>query len=75
MKKQNRFYGSFMISIGSFVIGTMLVFNHYALNIPDFLYGLCYGIGIAIELIGIYTLSHDVSKLKNSKIKIFKKIF
>ena len=75
MKKQNRFYGSFMISIGSFVIGTMLIFNHYALNIPDLLYGLGYGIGFAIELIGIYTMSHDVSKLKSSKFKFFKKIF
>ncbi|MFL2105923.1 hypothetical protein [Desemzia sp. FAM 23991] len=75
MKKLNKLYGSIMISIGSFVIGTMLIFNHYALNIPDFLYGLCYGIGFAIELMGIYTLSHDVSKLKKLKINFFKKTF
>ena len=75
MEKPNKLYGSIMMSIGSVLIGTMLIFNHYALNIPDFLYGLCYGVGFAIELIGIYTLSHDFSKLKKFKIKFFKKTF
>ena len=74
MKKSNRFYGSLMVSIGGFVIGIMLIFNYFVLNIPDFVYGLCYGIGFAIELIGIYTMSHDISKLKYSKAKFLKSV-
>ena len=70
MKKPNKF-----LSIGLAIIAVMLLLKHFSIQLPDFIEGLGYGIGIAFELIGIYSINHDIHKLKNYKINLLKKCF
>ncbi|NRD77842.1 hypothetical protein HPT25_10520 [Bacillus sp. BRMEA1] len=70
MKGLNNFY-----RIGVLIVAIMLLLHLFSIHLPDFIEGLCIGIGIALELIGIYTMKHDISKLRNFKMKIVKKVF
>ena len=75
VKSSNKSYGMFIVSIGLFVIGTMMILKHFSTNLPDFIYGLIYGIGFAFELIGIFAMTQNVSKLRNIKMKLLTKVF
>ena len=70
MKCSNKF-----LKIGLVIITIMLILHIHLINLPDFFEGLGYGIGIALELIGIYSMNHDVSKLRNFKKEVLKKMF
>lgn len=67
MFKQNK-----LLSLGLFIIGMSLTLKHFSVPIPDFVDGLLVGAGIGLELIGIYTINHDLSKLKKFKRNLFK---
>ena len=62
MLKQNKFLG-----LGLFISGMSLILRHFSVPIPDFVYGLLLGTGIGLELIGIYAINHDLSKLRKFK--------
>lgn len=69
MKKYNYF-----ISAGLLIISLMLILKHFAIQLPDFIQGFGYGIGIALELMGAYLVNHDISKIKNYKRKLWRNI-
>lgn len=60
------------ISIGMFIVAITLLLNNL-IKLPDFIYGLGFGTGIGLELIGIYSMKHDISKLKSYKINFIRK--
>lgn len=62
-----------LITIGIFIIGGVQLLNHI-MSVSDFLYGLLLGVGISIELIGIYYMKHSVSRLRHLN-KIHEKSF
>lgn len=65
----------FIVSIGLFIIVAMMMLKHFSTNLPDFIYGFIYGIAFAFELIGIFAMTQDVSKLRSIKMNLFKKSF
>ncbi|WP_069659715.1 hypothetical protein [Arcticibacter eurypsychrophilus] len=70
MKKRN-----WCMTVGCLVLATALILKHILPGLPDAIYGLCFGMGIGLELIGLYTLNHDLSALKRYKMNITRKIF
>jgi len=70
LKKPNKF-----ISIGLVIVAIMQLLKHFSVQLTDSIEGLGFGIGIAFELIGIYFMNHDISKLKNYKMNLLKKCF
>ncbi|AUM95289.1 hypothetical protein RSJ11_09075 [Clostridium sporogenes] len=68
MKKPNR-----TLSIGIFIIVITTILRHFTIQLPEFTLGLGYGIGIAFELIGVYSINHDISKFQNCKRNFIKK--
>ncbi|KGO13241.1 hypothetical protein [Clostridium botulinum] len=68
MKKPNR-----TLSIGIFIIAITTILRHFTIQLPEFILGLGYRIGIAFELIGVYSINHDISKLQNCKRNFIKK--
>ena len=55
MKKPNR-----TLSIGIFIIVITTILRHFTIQLPEFILGLGYGIGIAFELIGGYSINYDI---------------
>ncbi|ADQ41928.1 hypothetical protein Calkr_2494 [Caldicellulosiruptor acetigenus I77R1B] len=51
----------------------MLLLKHFSVQFPDFIEGLGYGIGVGLELFGIYLMFRDTSKFRNYKMKLVKK--
>lgn len=68
MKKSNK-----ILCIGILIVCIMLILKHMSVNLPDFIYGLCMGVGIGLELLGIYSINHNTTKFKQHKINILKK--
>lgn len=60
------------LSLGLLINAIILSANHFIV-LPDFIYGLGLGIGISLELIGIYSINHDINKIKNFKKNLIKK--
>lgn len=60
------------LSIGLLIVAITLLLKH-VVQLPEFICGLGYGTGIAFELIGAYSINHDISKLKNFKSSFLKK--
>lgn len=58
---------------GTVIIAFLFFCHLYSVRLPDFLVGLGYGIGIALELIGLYHVKHE-SRFRRYKIQLFKKI-
>ncbi|WP_042461816.1 hypothetical protein [Neobacillus dielmonensis] len=69
MKGPNKYF-----RIGTVIIAIMLFLHIYHIHLPDFIEGLGYGSGIALELLGIYTMKHGNSKIKSFKMKLVKKV-
>ena len=69
MKKTNR-----CICIGTLCCATTVLLNHF-IALPEIVSGLGLGTGIGLELIGAYSINHDMSKLKNYKINFLEKTF
>ncbi|EJO5346560.1 hypothetical protein NRP93_000611 [Clostridium botulinum] len=68
MKKPNK-----TLIIGIFIISITTILRNFLIQLPEFILGLGYGIGIALELIGVYSIKHDISKFKNCKRKFLKR--
>jgi len=68
LKKINKF-----LSIGLIIIALMLLLKHFSVQLPNFFEELCYGIGVGLELFGIYLMFGDTSKFRNYKIRLVKK--
>ncbi|KEJ00764.1 membrane protein [Clostridium botulinum A2B7 92] len=68
MKKPNK-----TLSTGIFIIAITTILRHFLIQLPEFALGLGYGVGIALELIGAYSINHDTSKLQNCKRNFIKK--
>ncbi|ACA53722.1 hypothetical protein ACLD43_04970 [Clostridium botulinum] len=68
MKKANK-----ALVIGIFIIAITTSLRHFTIQLPEFVLGLGYGVGIALELIGLYSINHDISKLQNCKRNFIKK--
>ncbi|NEZ52907.1 hypothetical protein FCV20_13190 [Clostridium botulinum] len=68
VKKANK-----TLIIGIFIITITTSLRHFTIQLPEFVLGLGYGIGIALELIGVYSINHDISKLQNCKRNFIKK--
>lgn len=43
-------------------------------NIPDGIYGFGMGLGIGLEIFGLYSMKHDTTKIKNFKRNLIKKL-
>jgi hypothetical protein len=43
--------------------------------LPDFIEGLCVGLGLTFIFVGLYAEKHNISKLKNYKKALFNKTF
>jgi hypothetical protein len=61
MKRFNWF-----LRIGLLLVGVLFGVNHF-IELPDFVFGLGLGTGIVLEMIGIYAINHDISKLRGCK--------
>ncbi|RLQ92290.1 hypothetical protein [Falsibacillus albus] len=62
------------VSIGLFLVVGRMILTQFV-SLPDFLNGLILGIGLALEVIGLYGISRNPSKVKKFKKSFFKKIF
>ncbi|MDV3427165.1 MAG: hypothetical protein LIR50_08285 [Bacillota bacterium] len=69
MKKLNNYH-----RIGLLLIAINLSSSEFSI-LPDVLNGFCLGAGTALTLIGVYAYNHDMSKIRNYKIKLLKKCF
>lgn len=67
MKKFNNYH-----KIGLLLIAVNLSSSQFNI-LPDFLNGFILGAGITITLIGAYAYNHDMSKIRNYKIKLIKR--
>lgn len=68
MKKLNNY-----ISLGLLFNGIFLLGNCTNL-LPEFIKGLCVGLGFILICIGIYSESHQISKLKTYKKNILNRL-
>lgn len=68
MKKYNNY-----INFGLFFNGIFLLGNHTNL-LPEFTKGLCFGLGLILIFIGMYSENHDISKLKSYKRNILNRV-
>jgi hypothetical protein len=55
---------------GLLLVGVLLGVNHF-FELPHLVYGLGLGLGIALELIGLYAINHDLKKIRECKKRIF----
>lgn len=69
MKKSNNYIG-----LGIFLNGLWLLSNQFDM-FPDFIEGLCVGVGITFILIGMYKENHNINKFKDYKKRLFTKAF
>lgn len=70
MKRPNK-----ILTAGLLIIPSIFVLRLFQVKLPDFVEGFMLGGGIALEFLGIYAEKHDLSKLRNFKVKIFNKLF
>lgn len=68
MKKFNNYTNFGLLFNGIFLLG-----NHTNL-LPEFLKGLCVGLGLILIFIGMYSENHDISKLRSCKKDILNKV-
>lgn len=68
MRKFNNY-----INLGLLFNGIFLLGNYTGL-LPEFIKGLCVGLGFTLIAIGIYSQKHDISKIINYKKVLFNKV-
>lgn len=61
-------------NFGLFFNGIWIISNR-ANFVPNFIEGLCMGLGLILTFIGLYSENHDISNLRNYKINLFNKVF
>lgn len=62
-----------MIGAGMLLVSAALIAKHYLADLPDFVYGLLMGTGVGLELFGLFSTGHDMSKFKKFKETLFRK--
>ena len=68
MKKINNYLAFGLLFNGIFLLGNRLdIF-------PEFIKGVCAGVGISLIILGSYAQTHDISKLRNFKKNILNKL-
>jgi hypothetical protein len=65
MKKPNKH-----ICLG-LIFNSIFLFSNEFNIFPEFIKGLCVGLGISLIFIGVYSEKHDLSQLKNYKKSLF----
>lgn len=70
MKKTNWY-----LIVGCLVTAIALILKHVLPGLHDSVYGLCLGVGIGLELIGLHSVNHDLSSIKKYKMNLLRKIF
>ncbi|NFV12208.1 hypothetical protein FDG09_04530 [Clostridium sporogenes] len=68
MKKSNK-----ILIIGIFIITIITSLRYLSIQLPEYILGFGYGLGIAFELIGAYSLNYDISKIQNFKRNFIKR--
>ncbi|MBZ9689093.1 hypothetical protein G9F72_022605 [Clostridium estertheticum] len=63
------------LSIGVIIFAIRPLLMGSSIQLPCFINGLILGTGFSFTLIGIYSINHDISKLKNQKLFFIKKCF
>lgn len=58
--------------IGLLLIAINLSSNQFNF-LPDIINGFCLGAGTALTLMGMYAYTHDISKIRNYKIRLIKR--
>jgi hypothetical protein len=60
--------------IGLALVSLTFVLKHVTIVVvPDAMMGFLLGIGIALELIGVYTMNHSLAPIKNFKRTLYNK--
>ncbi|MCU7492372.1 MAG: hypothetical protein ACM3UR_03665 [Bacteroidota bacterium] len=70
MRKPNK-----ILSLGMLLIGITYILKHFYAGLPDFLEGFMIGLGLALELAGIFGASPAYPKLHSLKTRLLKKLF
>lgn len=68
MKKFNNYTNLGLLFNGVFLFG------NYTNLLPEFIKGLCVGLGLILIFIGIYSENHDISKLRSYKKGILNRV-
>ncbi len=68
MKKFNNYTNLGLVFNGVFLFG------NYTNLLPEFIKGLCVGLGLILIFIGIYSENHDISKLRSYKKGILNRV-
>ncbi|HEX2866937.1 MAG TPA: hypothetical protein VHO03_07830 [Ignavibacteriales bacterium] len=69
MKRPNK-----ILTAGLLLVPSLFALRLFQVKLPDFLQGALLGLGIGLEFLGIYAEKHDLSKLRNFKLKILGKL-
>ena len=56
------------------VFNGVFLFGNYTNLLPEFIKGLCVGLGLILIFIGIYSENHDISKLRSYKKGILNRV-
>jgi len=51
-----------LITIGLLIIVSASILKHVYPGLPDSVYGLCFGIGIGVEILAVYVKNRDQAK-------------
>lgn len=60
--------------IWGLLINSIILSVKQFINIPESISGFGMGLGIALEIFGIYFIKHDITKIKNFKRNLIKKL-
>lgn len=69
MKKFNKYINFGLLFYGIFLLG------NYTNLLPEFMKGLCVGLGLTLIFIGMSSENHNISKIRNYKKVLFNKVF
>jgi hypothetical protein len=66
LKKPNK-----ILAAGLFIVGVTFFLKRSKSGLPDLWEDILLGVGLCLELLGIFTIIYDMSKLKDRKEKVF----
>jgi len=69
LRKLNKY-----MRIGMLCVGITFILKQFII-LPELVSGVLIGFGLGLELIGVYSMRHDMSKFKNCKRNFLKKCF
>lgn len=60
---------NWQLGLGLVILSGTTILKQYVV-LPEFVYGLCYGLSIFLELYGLLAMKHDMTKLRCFKRKL-----